>query len=64
MSLRLLSSRVTLMPPGATVTSTASIFAGGTILHQTKKISLIIDSSMETEAVEQGTGRRVHRARA
>ena len=31
-------------------------FAGGTILHQTKKISLIIDSSMETEAVASGKG--------
>ena len=26
-------------------------FAGGTVLHQTKKISLIVDSSMETEAI-------------
>ena len=32
------------------------MFAGGTILHQTKKISLIIDSSMETEAIASGKG--------
>jgi len=29
-------------------------YAGGAVLHQTKKISLIVDSSMEAEAVASG----------
>ena len=39
-------------------------FAGGTILHQTKKISLIVDSSTETEAIASGkAGEAISHAR-
>jgi hypothetical protein len=32
------------------------MFAGAAVLHQTKKIGLIVDSSMETEAIASGRG--------